>query len=124
MTAKPLQRSRLFLLALVAMLVLTACRPEDTLDITPSPTPTPEPTATPSPTPPPADFVDPYDVNLEIMERLIALLPNPLPAGEEEWKRNLEVGNEGVKNIRGIRWRAVGRENYFYSLQGCRMCLN
>ncbi|MCY3575324.1 MAG: hypothetical protein OXG92_00610 [Chloroflexi bacterium] len=124
MTAKPLQRSRLFLLALVAMLVLTACRPEDTLDITPSPTPTPEPTATPSPTPPPADFVDPYDVNLEIMERLIALLPNPLPAGEEEWKRNLEVGNEGVKNIRGIRRPAVGRENYYYTQQGSRMSLN
>lgn len=124
MRSTPLQRSPLFLLALIAMLVLTACRPEDTLDITPSPTPTPEPTDTPTPTPPPADFVDPYDVNLDIMERLIELLPDPLPAGEEEWKRNFEVGNEGIKNIRGVRRPAVGREIYYYTQQGSKMSLN
>jgi hypothetical protein len=111
-------------LALIAALVFGGCRPDDTLDITPSPTPTPEPTATPSPTPLPAGFVDPYEVNLGIMERLIALLPDPLPAGEEEWKRNFEVGSGGVKNIRGVRRPAVGKEIYYYTQQGSKMSLN
>ncbi len=115
---------RLLLLALIAAVMVSACRPDDTLDITPSPTPTPEPTATPTPTPVPADFVDPYEVNLGVMERLIEMLPDPLPAGEEEWKRNFEEGNEGVKNIRGIRRPAVGREIYYYTQQGSKMSLN
>ena len=118
------QRLRALALALIAALVFAACRPADTLDITPSPTPTPEPTATPSPTPPPADFVDPYDVNLSIMGRLIELLPDPLPAGEEEWKRDFEVGADGVKNIRGVRNPAVGKEIYYYTQQGSKMSLN
>lgn len=118
------QRLKALALALLAALVFSACRPLDTLDITPSPTPTPEPTATPSPTPPPADFVDPYDVNLGIMERLIELLPDPLPAGEEEWKRDFEVGADGVKNIRGVRNPAVGKEIYYYTQQGSKMSLN
>ncbi|MCY3797854.1 MAG: hypothetical protein OXG84_08600 [Chloroflexi bacterium] len=124
MNRTPFAQSRLLVLALVALLALSACRPDDTLDITPSPTPTPEPSATPSPTPPPADFVDPYEVNLSIIESLIELLPDPLPAGEEEWRRNFEVGNEGVKNIRGIRRPAVGREIYYYTQQGSKMSLN
>lgn len=124
MNRTPFPQSRLLTLALVALLALSACRPDDTLDITPSPTPTPEPTATPSPTPPPADFVDPYEVNLSIIESLIELLPNPLAAGEEEWRRNFEEGNEGVKNIRGIRRPAVGREIYYYTQQGSKMSLN
>lgn len=123
MRSSPLQRSRVFLLALIAMLILTACRPEDTLDITPSPTPTPEPTATPSPTPPPADFVDPYEVNLDIMERLIELLPDPL-AAVEEWKRPYDGGEAEVRNIRGIRRPAVGRAIPYGSQQGSRMLLN
>ncbi len=123
MRATPLQRSRLFLLAVVALLVLVACRPEDTLDITPTATATPEPTATPSPTPPPADFVDPYDINLATMERLIALLPDPLPA-VEEWKRPYEDGEAEVRNIRGIRRPAVGRAIPYGSQQGSRMLLN
>ena len=119
-----LRQRRLLALALVAALVFSGCRPDDRLDITPSPTPTPEPSATPSPTPAPADFVDPYEVNLGIMDRLIALLPDPLPAGEEEWKRNYEVGNDGVKNIRGVRRPAVGKEIYYYTQQGSKMSLN
>ncbi len=122
--ARKMALPRLCLLALVAALVFSGCRPDDTLDITPSPTPTPEPTATPSPTPPPADFVDPYDVNISIMERLIELLPNPLAAGEEEWKRNYEVGADGVKSIRGVRKPAVGKEIYYYTQQGSKMSLN
>ena len=107
-----------------ALLFSAACRPPVDFHITPSPTPTPEPTATPSPTPPPADYVDPYEVNLGIIERLIELLPDPLPAGEEEWRRNFEEGNQGIKNIRGIRRPAVGREIYYYTQQGSKMSLN
>ncbi|MCY4146832.1 MAG: hypothetical protein OXE95_01490 [Chloroflexi bacterium] len=116
-------RSHRFLLALVAMLILAACRPDNTLDITPSPTPTAEPTATPTPTPTPADFVDPYEVNLDIMERLIALLPDPLPA-VEEWKRPYEGGEAEVRNIRGIRRPAVGRAIPYSTQQGSKMLLN
>ncbi len=124
MNLTPFHHRRLLSLALVAALIFSACRPDDTLDITPSPTPTPEPTATPSPTPPPADYVDPYEVNSSIMALLIELLPDPLPAGEEEWKRNFEEGNEGIKNIRGVRRPAVGKEIYYYTQQGSKMSLN
>ena len=113
----------LLLLALIAALVFSGCRPDDTLDITPTPTPTPEPTATPSPTPAPADFVDPYEVNLGIMERLIGLLPDPL-AAVEEWKRPYDGGEAEVRNIRGIRRPAVGRAIPYGSQQGSRMLLN
>ena len=115
---------RALILALIALLALAGCRPDDTLDITPTPTPTPLPTATPSPTPAPADFVDPYEVNSMIMAALIEMLPNPLPAGEEEWKRNYEVGSDGVKNIRGVRRPNVGKEIYYYTQQGSKMSLN
>lgn len=124
MNRKPFQLKRTLFLALIATFLFSACRPVDTLDITPSPTPTPEPTATPPPTPAPADYVDPYEVNASIMEQLIELLPDPLPAGEEEWKRNFEEGSEGVKNIRGVRRPAVGKEIYYYSQQGSKMALN
>ncbi len=117
------QPRRVLFLALIATFLFSACRPVDTLDITPSPTPTLPPTATPSPTPPPADFVDPYEVNLKIMERLIELLPDPLPA-IEEWKRSYESGEAEVRNIRGIRRPAVGRAIPYGSQQGSRMLLN
>ena len=113
----------LLLLALLAALIFSGCRPVDTLDITPSPTPTAEPTATPTPTPAPADFVDPYEVNLGIMERLIGLLPDPL-AAVEEWKRPYDGGEAEVRNIRGIRRPAVGRAIPYGSQQGSRMLLN
>ena len=115
---------RLSLLSLLFALLLAACRPPIDFHITPSPTPTPEPTATPSPTPPPEDYIDPHQVNLDIMERLIELLPNPLSAGEEQWKRNYEVGDDGVESILGVRRPAVGREIYFFTQQGSKMSLN
>ncbi len=123
MNRRPLPPIRLLFLALIAALVFTACRPVDTLDITPSPTPTPPPTATPSPTPPPADFVDPYEVNADIMERLIARLPDPLPA-VEEWKRVYDSGEAEVRNIRGIRRPAIGRAIPYTTQQGSSMLLN
>ena len=124
MNATAIFLRRLSLLKLIALLVLAACRPPVDFHITPSPTPTPQPTATPTPTPPPADYIDPYQVNLEIMERLIELLPNPLSAGEEQWRRNYEVGDDGVERILGVRNPAVGREIYFYTQQGSKMSLN
>ncbi len=123
MRPTPLHQCRLLLLALTAALIFAGCRPDDTLDITPSPTPTPEPTATPTPTPTPADFIDPYEVNLGIMERLIELLPDPL-AAVEEWKRPYEGGEAEVRNIRGIRRPAVGRAIPYGTQQGSRMLLN
>lgn len=124
MRHSPLQQARRLVLAMIAMLLFSACRPDDRLDITPSPTPTPPPTATPSPTPVPVDFIDPYQVNMDIMARLIELLPNPLAAGEEQWKRNYQVGDEGVENILGVRRPAVGKAIYFYTQQGSKMSLN
>ncbi len=124
MRQTPISQTPLLILALVAMLVLSACRPDDRLDITPSPTPTPEPSATPSPTPAPVDFVDPYQVNQDIMDSLIELLPNPLAAGEEEWKRNYQVGEDGVESILGVRRPAVGKSIYYYTQQGSKMALN
>ncbi len=124
MNATAITPSRPAMLTLLVLLVLAACRPPVDFHITPSPTPTLEPTATPSPTPPPADYIDPYQVNLDIMARLIELLPNPLSAGEEQWRRNYEVGDDGVENILGVRRPAVGREIYFYTQQGSKMSLN
>ena len=123
MRSNPDHPFRLLALALLSLLVFAACRPLDTLDITPSPTPSPEPSPTPSPTPRPADFIDPYEVNLGTIERLIDLLPDPLPA-IEEWKRTNEGGVAEVRNIRGIRRPAVGRAIPYGSQQGSRMLLN
>ena len=117
--AFPLLRLTLLLIAML----LVGCRPDDRLDITPSPTPTSAPTATPTPTPLPAGFVDPYEVNMQTMERLIALLPDPLPA-VEEWKRPYESGEAEVRKIRGIRRPAVGRAIPYGSQQGSKMLLN
>lgn len=119
-----ISQTPLLILALLAVFALSACRPDDRLDITPSPTPTPEPTATPSPTPAPLDFVDPYEVNQDIMAKLIELLPNPLAAGEEEWKRNYQVGDQGIESILGVRRPAVGKSIYYYTQQGSKMALN
>ena len=123
MNATPSRPGRLSLLALIVLMVLAGCRPPVDFHITPSPTPSPEPSATPSPTPPPADFVDPYEVNLGIMERLIALLPDPLPA-VEEWKRVNDSGEAEVRNIRGIRRPAIGRAIPYTTQQGSSMLLN
>ena len=123
MNRTPHQTRRILFLALIAVFLFSACRPVDTLDITPSPTPTPEPSPTPSPTPPPADFIDPYEVNSSIMDRLIELLPDPLPA-IEEWKRVYDGSEAEVRNIRGIRRPAIGRAIPYTSQQGSSMLLN
>lgn len=123
MRRTPIQQSRLLILTLIVMLVFTACRPDDTLDITPSPTATPEPTATPSPTPVPADFVDPGAANQNIIDKLLELLPISIPAGDEEWKRDYMRGEDGLDDVLGIRGTAAGQQIYYRTQEGGQMSL-
>ena len=118
MRPTPIQRSRLLVLALVAMMVLAACRPDDTLDITPSPTPTPIPTATPTPTPVPEDYVEAVNPNEEVIAALLGLLPKSVPAGEEEWKWDYSRGDDGIGRVRGVRSPSVATRVYYRSQEG------
>ena len=117
-------RLRLLALALVAMLAFTACRPDDTLDITPSPTPTPVPTATPSPTPIPEGFVEQANPNELVVAALLELLPKSLPTGEEEWKWDISRGDEGIGRVRGIRGTAIATRVYYRTQEGGLMNLD
>ena len=124
MRSTRLQQLRLLFLALVAILVFSACRPDDTLDITPSPTPTLVPTATPLPTPVPEGYVEAINPNEEIVAALLELLPKSLPAGEEEWKWDYSRGEDGIGNARGIRGTAVATRVYYRSQEGGLMNLD
>lgn len=121
MNATPLLPSRASILALIALLLFSACRPPVDFHITPSPTPTPEPTATPSPTPLPADFVDPGAANQNILNALLELLPKSIAAGEEEWKWDYSRGDDGLEDILGIRGTAAGQQIYFRTQEGGQM---
>ena len=118
MNRSPFQLRRLLFLALTATFVFTACRPVDTLDITPSPTPTPEPTATPSPTPVPEGFVEAANPNELILAALVELLPQSLPAGDEEWKWDFSRGETGIGRVRGVRGTAQAARVYYRSQEG------
>jgi len=107
--------------ALLALLLLAACRPDDTLDITPTPTPTPLPTPIPSPTPPPAGFIDPGAANERALEALLERLPGSIAAGEEEWKRDLMRGEGGMEEILGLRGTAAGKQVYYRTQEGGQM---
>ena len=124
MTQQAHLRLRLLALALVAALVFTGCRPDDTLDITPSPTLTPEPTATPTPTPTPAGFVAKGNPNEEALAALLDLLPKTFPAGEEEWKWDYSRGDQGIGRVRGIRGTAVATRVFFRTQEGGMMNLD
>ncbi len=123
MKRTPIQQRRLLIMTLIAMLVFAACRPDDSLDITPSPTPTPEPTATPIPTPVPADFVDPGLANQRVLDALLELLPNSIPAGDEQWKLDYSRGEDGLEDVLGIRGTAAGKQVYFRTQEGGQMSL-
>ena len=123
MKATRLQRSRLLLTALIAMLVFAACRPDDTLDITPSPTPTPEPTATPPPTPLPADYIDPGAANQRVMDALLELLPTSIPAGDEQWNRDISRGDKGLEDVLGISGTTAGKQIYYRTQEAGQMSL-
>lgn len=118
MTGTPLRQRHWLILALVASLVLSACRPEDTLDITPSPTPTLAPTATPTPTPAPEGFVEAVNPNELIIAALVDLLPQSMPAGEEEWKWDISRGDNGIGRVRGVRGTAEATRVYYRSQEG------
>ena len=115
---KPFHQMRLLALALIATLMFVGCRPDDTLDITPSPTPTPVPTATPSPTPIPEGYVEAANPNEEVVTALLELLPKSLPAGEEEWKWDYSRGDDGIGRVRGVRSPAVATRVYYRSQEG------
>ena len=112
------------MLALLAVIAFAGCRPDDTLDITPSPTPTPEPTATPSPTPLPEGYVEAVNPNEVTIAALLELLPKTLPAGEEEWKWDFSRGDEGIGRVRGIRGTAVATRVYYRTQEGGLMNLD
>ena len=117
------QRRSLLVLALFAALLLVACRPTDTLDITPTATPTPEPTATPTPTPLPEGYIDPGAANENILAALVDLLPQRFPAGEEEWKWDISRGEDGLDDVLGIRGTAAGKQIYYRTQEGGQMSL-
>jgi hypothetical protein len=81
-------------LTLVLVFFLVACAPID-LDITPTATNTPEPTATPSPTPLPEGFVDPGEVNQNVLDIILENIPTELPAGGIEWLIDISRGTDG-----------------------------
>ena len=121
MKQTPIQQRRLLIMTLIAMLVFAACRPDDSLDITPSPTQTPEPSATPSPTPLPADFVDPGLANQRVLDALLELLPKSIPAGDEQWNLDYSRGEDGLDDILGIRGTAAGKQIYFRTQEAGQM---
>lgn len=122
MKALQTHRLRLLVFALIVMVVASACAPED-LDITPSPTFTPEPTATPSPTPLPEGFEEQVSSTEATLNALIELLPNNLPAGANEWKRDYERGEDGLESLLGIS-NGMGTRMYYFEQTGGQMSLN
>ena len=86
------------LLIALLILVLAACAPDD-LDITPTATATPEPTATPTPTPVPEDFVDPTLANETAVTFILENIPDRIPAGAVEWRRDYTRGVDGVEVV-------------------------
>lgn len=113
---------RLMILALIGLLILTACAP-DNLDITPSPTATLEPSPTPSPTAEPEGFEAEVEQNEAIIEALMELLPGTIPAGAAEWKRNYARGTDGIEPLRGLT-NGVGRRMYFAEQTGGQISIN
>ncbi len=124
MSPGTLSSRRLLAIALIALIVLSACRPDDTLDVTPSPTPTPPPTATPSPTPVPEGYQEAVNPNEAALDSLIELLPRVIGAGAVEWKWNYSRGEDGVEGLLGMRGTAAGKRVYYGEQTGGQMSLN
>ncbi len=114
-----IHRIQLLAFALIALLVMSACAP-DNLDITPSPTATLEPTATPSPTPEPEGFVQEVSANETVLNNLMELLPNTIPAGAAQWQRDYSRGEDGIESLRGLT-NGVGQRMYFSEQTGGQM---
>lgn len=115
---------RLLVIALIASLAFSACRPEDTLDVTPSATPTPIPTATPSPTPAPEGFQEAVNPNEATLNALIERLPTSIGAGATQWKWDYLRSEDGVEALLGMRGSAAGKRVYYTEQTGGKMSLN
>ncbi len=88
------------LLALVVLLLIAACAPDD-LDFTPTAGPTNIPIPTPTPTPLPEGEVD---ILQGIIDTFLAVVPARLGSGAVEWRRDFTRGDEGVEippNVQG-----------------------
>ncbi len=119
MTFFKTQRIRVWVVALIVMLVASACAP-DNLDITPSATPTIAPTETPTPTPLPEGFEAEVSANEAVIEALMELLPNTIPAGAAQWQRDYSRGEDGIASLRGLT-NGVGQRMYFSEQTGGQM---
>lgn len=115
-------RSKLLTLAIIALLIVSACAPVD-LDITPSPTPTLEPSPTPTATPLPEGFVEEVDESEAILAALMEGIPNTVPAGAAQWFRDFTRGTDGIEALRGLT-NGVGERIYFSEQTGGKMSLN
>ena len=89
-----------------------------------TPSPIPEPSPTPTPTPLPEGFVEAGNPNEIVLDALIEILPQSLPAGKVQWKWDYSRSQDGVENIRGIRGTAAGKRVHFRTQEGGLMSLN
>ncbi len=91
------------LIALLLLAVaLSACAPED-LDVTPTATPTPVPTLTPTPATTPTATPTPAPtevVETPLVDVFVENVPDPVPAGAIQWRRDPERGISNVRNVR------------------------
>lgn len=115
-------RFRVIVLALITMFIVVACAP-DNLDITPSPTFTPEPSPTPSPTPEPEGFEAEVEKNQAVLDALVELLPNTVPAGAAQWKWDFSRAEDGVEDLLNVT-NGVGYKIYFNEQTGGQMSLS
>jgi hypothetical protein len=114
-------RFRFMMLALLAVLVVSACAPDD-LDITPTTTPTSVPTATPSPTPEPEGFEAELILADEQLAIIIDNLPARIPAGAVEWRRDLKRGTDGIDPLLNVT-NGTGSKVYYSEQTGGQMNL-
>ena len=119
MRPTPRPRSRLLVFALIATLIFAGCRPDDTLDITPSPTPTPD--------------TDRYTVRRPRFRKDSWKPSTPMRrlsppcwscCRNRCWrvKRNgsgiIRAGINGIGRVRGVRGTAVATRVYYRSQEG------
>ncbi|QPC84708.1 hypothetical protein G4Y79_10120 [Phototrophicus methaneseepsis] len=123
-------KRRYGLFLLIVMLLIAACAPDD-LDITPTVTNTPIPTPSLTPTPnPDADAEAETSAetgNTEIeaaIDTLIAALPNRLPAGAIEWRRDYSRGEDGISPLTNVQAGGSGVKVYYNEQTGGQMNLS
>lgn len=115
-------RFRLLFLAIVALLLASACAPDD-LDITPTATATSSPTPAPSSTPLPEDFQVEAVLVDEQLAIIIDNIPARLPAGAAEWRRDFTRGTDGVEKLLNVS-NGTGSKVYYTEQTGGQMNLS